>query len=449
MAQDDARAFRNQFIAQMTTAHDGEWRTAFRMTDPEGALRWLVASSRQLLSEDGQTLGAISIIRDETARMALEAELLAAKQEAERAADAKAEFLANMSHEIRTPLNCIIGFSSLIEEAEELKPETLRRARLVKEASHALLGVVNDILDISKIEVEGVPLNPTPTDLPELLAQTLSIFQEGASRKGVDYRLQTEGLTQPLMLDPARIRQLVFNLVGNAAKFTETGSITVRAEIVEADQLQIAIADTGVGIPAARIGKIFERFEQADNSTHRKYGGTGLGLPICRAIVEAMGGTITVESVEGQGSTFSIRVPLIKADQPLRPVPELVQPELEARPLRALLADDNAANRELFSAIMTGVGVDLVSVADGAQAVTAGTSETFDIIFMDVHMPVLDGLGATRQLRRLGVQTPIVALTADVLPRNLKDCVDAGMTGYLAKPYAPSDLIQTLFSSLA
>ena len=416
------------------------------LTRPDGSTCLVRVKAEFLAMENGRS-ALFGVMRDITEQKALEAELRTAKVMAERAADAKTAFLANMSHEIRTPLNCVIGFSSLIVEAPELSDPTRERAHLVKEASYALLSVVNDILDYSKIEAEGVVLSPEPVILPDLLADALKIMEEGLHRKGLDFELKVEGLERALLLDPVRVRQVVFNLMGNAQKFTDKGSITLEAQERPEGFIEVSISDTGVGIPKERLTQIFDRFEQADNSIARRFGGTGLGLPICKAIINAMDGEMGVESTPGVGSRFWFRIPLVLAAAEQQAERSSATDLALLSDLRMLYADDNASNRALLKAVLESAGAQVECVENGALAIERCAQTRFDLIFLDVHMPVMDGLEAARGLRAMGITTPIVAVTADVLPDSLDLCRDAGMSDFLAKPYTPIDLLRLAASS--
>ena len=420
--------------------------TSFRARHKDGHWVWLEGMPRLIFDEvTGRPLEMQDVVRDVTERKALEAELIAAREKAEEAAHAKANFLANMSHELRTPLNSISGFSSLIAEAIELNPETRRRAKLVEGASASLVAIVNDILDYSKFEAEGVSLNLEATDISALLATAAELIRSEADRKGVHLSVQILSSASLRLVDPVRLRQIVLNLLSNAIKFTKRGGVTLSLTDTETGGLRIAVRDTGIGIPRDKLEHIFGRFAQADDSTSRKFGGSGLGLAISKKLLEAMGGQIGVESIVSAGSTFWITIDPAAAAPA---VPALAPAKGQLSMLkgsRILLADDNPANRELFCALLADAGLDITQVEDGAQAVRAISEQAFDLVFMDIQMPVMDGVEAVRQIRASGRHDiPIIALTANVLQSQVVRYLDAGMTAHLPKPYTARSITAAL-----
>ena len=433
---DDLTSVRSQFEAHLTSSALVGMQTEYRVIRRDGAVIWIEGRPRLTCDSDGAAVEYHDVMRDITGRKAMEVELREARTAAEAAARSKADFLANMSHELRTPLNSVVGFSGLIANAVELTDETRRKADIVRESSRALMGIVNDILDFSKFEAEGVRLLPEPTDLVALLRSTLDLMQQQADVKGVKLALEADSAVSLVMVDPVRIRQVVFNLVGNAIKFTERGSVLLALTQTPDGAILISVRDTGVGIAADRLEGIFERFAQADASTSRRYGGTGLGLAICSSIVTAMSGHMGVVSVVDRGSTFSFKI------NPPKLMQRAVVPRLpEKAPsavagLRVLLADDNLFNQELFGALMQGRGLTTTFVSNGLEAVEAVKADDYDLVLMDVQMPIMDGIEATRAIRRRGkTRLPIVALTANVVASQIELCLSAGMDDHLAKPY--------------
>ena len=394
--------------------------------------------------EDGKLVGFANITRDVTARHQADVALQQALQDANAANTAKSDFLANMSHEIRTPLHSIMGFSGLLAGSEELPLESRRKAEVVHIASRSLMRLIDDILDISKFEVEGVSLAPEPTDLPRLIEDAVELVRASAAAKGVDLRLSVELDPGPVLIDPVRVRQVLLNLLGNALKFSPEGEVIVTLSAHGDGGVRIAVSDTGVGIPADRLARIFDRFAQADGSTSRRFGGTGLGLAICRSIISAMGGEIGVESVEGAGSTFAFSfTPMpVDATRPAAPAADVAA----IRPgLRVLLADDNELNRDLFGELMKGRGLEISYAVDGAEAVQAVRAQHFDMVFMDVQMPIMNGMEATRAIRGAGfIGLPVLALTANVLDSQIEQFRAAGMSGHIGKPYGSIDILQAL-----
>ena len=362
---------------------------------------------------------------------------------------AKTEFLATMSHEIRTPMNSILGFTKLVIATPGLPGEVQRRLGLIDSAGASLLTVVNDILDFSKVEAGEVELHLAPVGLARLVEDAVAIADEPAQRKGLDLTLRATGVSdQVYFADEMRIRQVILNLLNNGVKFTPDGSVELAVEVCEGphiDTVRFTITDTGVGIPLDRRNRLFERFSQVDSSVARTYGGTGLGLAICKGLVELMDGLIGVRSAPGRGSSFWFEVPLSRCDADL----DAAQAESESvSGARVLLVDDHPMNRELGSTLLTLLGCEVALAENGADAVEAARAGGFDLILMDVHMPVMDGLAATRAIRALPgpvAHTPIIAMTADVLPEHVERCRMAGMVDHVAKPIG----VEALHAALA
>ena len=430
-----------------------EWSqrgVTYRGLVKDGGCRWFEARTSIIRDDEGRVIEFQDLVRDVTDTKRLEEALIEARDRAEAGARAKSEFLANMSHELRTPLTSVIGFSGLLQQSAAL-PETERRyADRIGTASEALLGVINDILDYSKLEAGAVEMEARAFD-PRALAQAAAAMVEG--------QCEVKGLTMAVVVDPAlpaaltgdegRLRQVMLNFLANSAKFTAKGRVTLEASWT-GERLRIAVTDTGIGIAAGKIDTLFERFSQADNSTTRVYGGTGLGLSISRRLVEMMGGEIGAESRIGEGSTFWFEVPLTPAEA-LASDEQADGDTANPDGLRILVADDAAANRELVVAILGGMGVALETVEDGAQAVEAARDGGYDLILMDVHMPVMDGLDATRAIRALGGdagRVPIIALTANVQPEQVVRCREAGMDDHVGKPIQVAELLRVIAARL-
>jgi PAS domain S-box-containing protein len=418
----------------------------FRMIRSDGDYAWLEASSR--LAEINEKPCVVSVWRDVSRQVAVEEALKTAKAEAEAAATAKAGFLANMSHEIRTPMNGVIGFAELLL-AGDLSTEQRRNASLIADSGKAMMKLLNDILDLSKIEAGQLDVVTEPFDLPHAVRACGKLLGPSAAQKQIDFHIDVaDDVPRFILGDGLRVRQIVLNLVGNAIKFTERGSVSLalRQTGQGGDPwIGITVRDTGIGIAPERQGSIFEEFVQADHSITRRYGGTGLGLAISNRLATLMGGRIELESAVGQGTAVTLLIPAIPAEAPaMSPSNEepATAPSTQ-RPSRVLLAEDHEVNQLLVHAMLTRGGHEVVLVENGQEAVEAvcrsfDREAPFDVILMDMQMPIMDGLTATRAIREIeksiGKRLPIVALTANAFASDLESCSAAGMDGHVAKP---------------
>jgi signal transduction histidine kinase/CheY-like chemotaxis protein len=373
-----------------------------------------------------------------------------ARAEAEAANRAKSEFLAAMSHEIRTPLNGVLGMAQAMSAAE-LAPDQRERVDVIRHSGEALLAVLNDILDISKVEAGKLEIEQVEFDLAEVLRGVSDTFSPLATQRGLRLSVELGGAEGVYRGDPTRVRQIVSNLVSNALKFTPTGAIRVIA-VLEAHALRLQVADTGIGMTPEVAASIFGKFVQADASTTRRYGGTGLGLAICRELAVLMGGSIDVASAPGKGSVFTIRLPLKRvgearvavASQPAAP-----RADAGVDLIRVLAAEDNQINRLVLKTLLGQIGIEPDIVSDGALAVEAWRTGAYDVILMDIQMPEMDGVAATRTIRSEERatgrrRTPILGLTANAMSHQVADYRQAGMDGHVAKPIDIAQLFRAL-----
>ena len=421
----------------------GHFRTGeYRRKGKDGREVWIQASYNPILDTDGKPFKVVKLATDLTPRRVMEQELRAARDRAEAAAAARSSFLANMSHEIRTPMNAIIGFTELLLETP-LSSAQRRHLSTVQHSSRSLLGLLNDILDMAKLDRGAIELEQLDFSLRELCEQVIASQGLAAESKGLQVYLDYPAtLNEFFCGDPLRLQQVLTNLLGNAVKFTLQGDVCLKVS-GEPGAMRLAVKDTGIGIAADRLEKIFEPFAQADASMSRRFGGTGLGTTISRQLVELMGGRLRVESIEGQGSCFSVELPL-RAGKRMASQQRAVLPQLG--PLNILAADDVPQNLELLQLTLEHFGHRVHCVADGEGALQAFIEERFDLILMDVQMPGVDGLQASRRIRELEAveareSIPIIALTASVLDQDRQAALDSGMNGFASKPLDVSALL--------
>lgn len=428
----------------------------------DGKTYWELLSLTPVFDKSGAASRWVSIGADISARHAAEEALTQAKATAEAASNAKSDFLANMSHEIRTPMNAVLGMTDLAL-GTQLSPEQHEYLSIVKESAQALMSLLNDILDLSKIEAGRLTVDPVPFDLARLVENTLKPFAKQAQCKGLQFQHSIRQDTPAhLVGDATRVRQILVNLVSNAVKFTSLGSIDVTIESQwEADDdvsLHLAVSDSGIGMSKETLQRIFDAFTQADSSITREYGGTGLGLTITARLVELMEGRIWVQSHEGKGSTFHVSLPFQKTDaytvksnstsNEFDLSPSAGQP---CRSLKILVADDNQANRALAKKILDKRGHRVAVVSNGSEALDYYRAHELDAAILDIQMPELDGFSITAAIRReeSAQQThlPLIAMTAHAMPGDRERCLHAGMDAYLSKPINARELY-TLVESL-
>lgn len=433
----DARLSRPRGYREITELTDVLVKLLARLSERDRALAETNASLERRVSERTADL-AEACERSE-----------AAQAQAEAGERAKSEFLATMSHEVRTPLNAIVGFGDVLRDDASLTPSQRRCVEQMRVGCEVLIGVVNDILDYARIEAEGVQLEAAPFTLGSLVRETVDFVAGSAERKRLELWIEAPADETSVVLgDRTRLRQVLLNLVNNAVKFTERGRVTVTlTEAMRDDGLvaRIAVQDTGIGISAEAQKRLFTRFAQADSTTTRRFGGTGLGLAIAKGLIEAMGGKIGVESREGEGATFwfEVALPLSPAQKPIISASdnEISAPSADtatSRQTHLLLVDDGAINREIAQLILEAMGYRVTTAENGQEALDAVQELAFDLVLMDVEMPVMDGITATETIRALGgaaSRIPIIAMTAHVLPDHVALLRSAGVNDHVGKPF--------------
>ncbi len=424
-----------------------QWDCEYRYCHPDGRVLWLHGHGNPERLADGTVLwhGYNTEISE---RKRGEEHLRQALHDAEQATRSKSAFLATMSHEIRTPLNGVIGMVELMRMGE-MAPSQQESVAVIHASANNLLQILNDILDYSKLEEGAAQVERVPFSPAGVVEDALRVVHLKAREKGLALsRELSPGLPAQLVGDPSKLRQILFNLLGNAVKFTASGRVELRLNLVRSPggggggMLEITVTDSGIGMDASVLAQLFQPFTQADASMSRRYGGSGLGLAISRGLAVLMGGSLEASSVPGQGSTFRCRIPVaIPAAVPIASAPAAPAVERGAavpRPARwsgrALVVEDNAVNQNVARAMLSRLGLNVTVCFDGASALAQLSNGGFDLVFMDCMMPVMDGLEATRRARAQGVRVPIIAITANAMPNDRVACLEAGMDDYLAKP---------------
>jgi PAS domain S-box-containing protein len=475
----------------------GGYEIDFRLRTKEGGYKWILSRGKAVAwDEAGRPSRAVGTHTDLTARKEMEFELIRAKEQAESAMRAKSEFIANMSHEIRTPMNAIIGFSYLIK-SDPLTPRQLDQLTKMSNAAQHLLQIINAILDFSKIEARKITLDIRDFEPARVIDKVCSIVSEKVTDKSLDLLVDMDHVHLMLRGDDLRLGQILINLVSNAVKFTEKGSISIRVSIIDQRSddivLRFEVKDTGIGMTPEQVTRLFHAFEQADTSTTRRFGGTGLGLAISKRLVELMNGHIGVESEIDKGTIFWMEIPFQKSshtpespDQVLREealsagftriltkpvtpsvlVDTLMETMIKIQPIglppknddridqdlqkrqgaHILLVEDNLINQEVATQMLENVGMQVSTAENGKTAVEMSRRTDFDLILMDVQMPIMDGLHATEQIRNMPNRktVPILAMTANAFDTDRDECLKAGMNDHVAKPVEPDKLYQSL-----
>ena len=435
--------------------HDGTpFRTEYRLNPPDGREVWAFSAAELVYGEGGAIDGVLGVLKNITARKQSEVAIMRARDAAEAANRAKSEFLANMSHEIRTPLNGVMGVASALAQTS-LTEAQAEMVDLIETSGQTLEAILADVLDLARVEAGRLELKVEPFDLGDCLTSAAALFRPAVEGKGLGFDVDIAPEAQGVFVgDAVRIRQVISNLLSNAVKFTSTGRLGLKAsaldEAGDRTRLTLTVSDTGIGFLPEVKARLFERFQQADGSITRRYGGTGLGLAISRALAEAMGGDLQAESTPGEGATFTFTLCLERADrsQAAAPAAPATLSHSEREP-RVLLAEDHAINRKVVELLLGQVGVDLVTVENGAEAVDAAAAGAFDLILMDMQMPVMDGLTAIRAIRqherdRRASLTPIWGLSANALPEHIAASMAAGADGHLTKPISGAALLGVL-----
>jgi signal transduction histidine kinase/ActR/RegA family two-component response regulator len=446
---EDARLLFEQLLAVKGGVSDG-WKQEMRVRLPTGGWCWMQLRAQILAANAAHGKKLIGTVVDLTAWKKIEDELRAAKELAEASSNAKSQFLANMSHEIRTPLNGVLGMAQSLED-DQLTAAQKDKVAIILDSGKSLMALLNDVLDLTKIEAGKLEVSAVPGDFLHTMKRTRQLFQSTAEDKGLDLFVRYDAhFPQRLTYDPTRVRQCVSNLLSNAIKFTAQGSVEVAVSAKRLDDGQymvaIDVSDTGIGMSPETCAKLFTVFTQADGATTRKFGGSGLGLAISRQLARMMGGDLIVKSEEGKGSTFRLTFKAQESAPAVAPSPVAKAVDVNKRTLRGqriLLTDDNAINRQIIKLFLAPQGCDIVEATNGKEALDKIAQNEFDLVLLDVHMPVMDGKETIQRIRASDKwQTlPVIALTADAMSGDREKYLALGMTDYLSKPVDQRELI--------
>lgn len=446
---EDVERVKQEF--NVAVAQGRPFRAEFRVLREDGQLRWVLATGEIRRDTEGRAISLDGIIMDIHEQKLINMELARAKAAAESANESKSSFLANMSHEIRTPLTAVLGFAELLRDEYMSVHERRKSIGRIERSGQALLKLIDNILDLSKIEAGQMTVHRESFSPKDLVAEVVALLAPTANYKELELRMEVDPETPPRVLsDPGCVRQVIVNLVGNAIKFTDQGYVAVKVAMESNKYLRIDVIDSGIGISKESQSRLFQAFSQADDSISRQFGGTGLGLALSRRLCESLGGTlILAESEYGKGSRFVARVEAVP-DLAARPE---VAPEgkvedgaenLSLKGVRILVAEDGIDNKALFKLYLEPTGADLTLASDGNEAYIKAKNGNYDLILMDLQMPGMDGLQATRQLRKIGYKGPIVALTAHAMKEEVRRSLEAGCNAHLNKPITRNHLIKAV-----
>jgi len=441
-----------EFVVQKNESRTRGISDAYELeiTNKKGSKKWWLISGAPLFNHEGVQVGSTGIHLDITGQKQLEFTLREAKQMAEDTAKAKEVFLANMSHEIRTPMNAILGLGKQLLKTE-LSPYQQSFLESINTAADNLLVVINDILDFSKIESGKLDLEAIAFSLPDLLVQISNMLTSKAHEKGLEFSMHADEAVAPFLVgDPYRINQILLNLLSNSIKFTEKGSISLECRVEESlgDQqtIELIVTDTGIGIDKKYQKKIFQKFSQESINVARKYGGTGLGMAITKQLVDLMDGKITIDSNKNKGTRICVSMTFpvgSQVEKPEKPQHLIHQDKLKGK--KILLVEDNKLNRLVASTILSHFGMQVTEAVNGEVAVSILRKELFDLVLMDMQMPVMDGISATIMIRKeISTTLPVIALTAHALKSEQSRCLEAGMDDFISKPFEEENLLNTI-----
>jgi signal transduction histidine kinase/CheY-like chemotaxis protein len=410
-----------------------------------------ISSSNYKINPQGQVFTEFETIENALIRLAHQVEsqihtLVEAKEQAEQGEKTKAQFVANISHEIRTPMNGIIGYIQVLEQSE-LKPDAKQQVLAIKHACLQLLNILNDVLDLSKLDEEAIEISKENFSLRDIFTNIYDIFLPSFEQKGVAFDIAfSDTVPDFVSADELRIRQVVSNITSNALKFTESGYVTIEIDYDKSkSSLVIVVTDTGIGIKEEYLEKLFLPFSQEDGHVARKYGGTGLGLNISKKLLDLMQGSIQVKSKPGEGATFVVDIPITETTARVIEVPARKSSTPDLSSTSILIAEDNITNQMVIKALLKPTKAQLTMANNGEEAIEKIRESSFDIVLMDVQMPVLDGLSSTRILREeMDFEKPIIGVSANALQHDLDEAIDAGMSDYISKPIIKEELYKTL-----